>query len=195
MPPPRTPLVGWGVPRSGPQTPIEYWQNRQHHPRPFNQIFVPRDIWNGISSLERHEQYQVYHKWKKVWGRDSPNIKYIPSPHHSQIFIFEAGDTPAWDNTLVSFGVGRLRKNIPERHGTAVLVSEWDLNRHNKYQVSDSYEPNPIVVEGKKIQISFWKTVAMCGSRYYFLTNNCQKFARLFMQLCGAQHKRHFFHP
>jgi hypothetical protein len=175
----------FGSNRRGAQTPIELWQNSRNYENPVNQIktemWVHYDLYQ---TLQPDTQYLVYHKWKKALPLGHYHYLW---PHHSHIFV-----TDPFDGPITNFGVGTGGTFFQKK---GIITASGDHDAKNPFILSESYRPNPVQITGKLILVNFEQTLKMCGSTYNVLFNNCQKFARIFMQKCGALHYRHPLHP
>lgn len=183
--------------RKGAQTPIEHTQNRRHYSDPSQQVKVSPYIRDVLLGLPDRQPYLAYHKWKKNIAGDSG---WRWTVHHSQIFITDVDDRPIInfgmltnvDRELVTDGNRRVYKYSRPYP----WIREDDGNyKNNPYRISESYSPNPVPTSGLLIRLNLALTLQKCGTSYSLLFNNCQSFARLFMQHHHSKHFRHPFHP
>lgn len=176
-------------PSAGPQTWLEQRQQRQVLPENC-QIRVSPDVEFDMLHIAPGERYRVYHLWCKAIPTSDHYVRFWP--HHSQIFIVDVNT----NLEVTNFGVAPV-----EGHATLV----WDKvasqrlktgeKTVNAYILSQSYTPNPVKVYGRTIHKAFKAARGLTGDKYHLLLNNCQKFARIFMQECGSMHRRHPTHP
>lgn len=124
-------------------------------------------------------QYEIVHAYKSLGTFGG---------HHSQLFVKMAGAAVY----LFNFGLYCDPGGQVEFICYGVNSSPDSLG----YKVSSTYSPNPVKgVTGIRIFNSFVAVEQLCAVQYDCLENNCQKFARLFMEDLGATHKRSWFHP
>ncbi|MGS4945247.1 hypothetical protein ACVDG3_07190 [Meridianimarinicoccus sp. RP-17] len=135
------------------------------------------EVAGKLAALDDATNYTITHRWRKVGSVDVKG-----APHHSQVFLQNAGG-----DLMFSFGL------FADEDGKVVLIEHFEpLER---YHLSTSYKPNPVQKSGLEIKQAFAAAKQKCGPDYKLLHNNCQKFARIFMQTIGSKHHRHLFHP
>ena len=137
----------------------------------------PMHIWN---------QLYVTHMWKyNPGGMFGGLIK----SHHSMVMVSRQG---FGGNIIPVFHIDLVHTKNTNR----AWVRVFKASQHpiNGYSVSSSYSPNPIVKSGNEILAAYDHAVDMMAKQYDTLTNNCQKFARLFLTQLGAKHHRKLFH-
>jgi len=137
----------------------------------------PLHLWNRLN---------VTHMWKhNPGGMLGGRIK----SHHSLIMVsrpgFSGNPTPVFYIDLVL---------TPKTGRAWVRVFKASERGIDGYTASTSYSPNPVVKSGNELLAAYDHAVGSMAERYDTLTNNCQKFARIFMTRLGAKHNRHFFH-
>jgi hypothetical protein len=137
----------------------------------------PLHLWN---------QLHVTHMWKyNPGGMFGGLIK----SHHSLVKVSRQGFS---GNIVPVFYIDLVPSPSTGRAWIRVYkASEKELNG---YTQSSSYTPNPIVKNGNELLAAYDHAVNMMAKEYDTLTNNCQKFARIFMTQLGSKHKRNFFH-
>jgi len=96
--------------------------------------------------------------------------------HHSHIRITTAADRPICN-------IGLFRKD-----GKACIVGKTIESLG--YTESDSYDPNPLTVQLRDLIAAFDEAVLQCDGKYSITSNNCWKFARVFMTHLGATHNK-----
>lgn len=137
----------------------------------------PLHLWSDLS---------VTHMWKHNPGGMFGGL--IKS-HHSMICVSRRGFN---GNLLPVFYIDLV---LTRQTGRAwVRVKRASQGAPNGYTTSQSYTPNPVVKSGNEILAAYDHAVDMMAEQYDTLTNNCQKFARIFMTQLGARHNRRFVH-
>ena len=136
--------------------------------------------------LHAWNQLHITHMWKyNPGGMFGGLIK----SHHSLVKVSRQGFS---GNLVPVFYIDLVHTSSSMTAWIRVYkASEKELNG---YTQSSSYSPNPIVKTGTELLTAYDHAVAMMAKDYDTLTNNCQKFARIFMTQLGSKHRRNFFH-
>lgn len=138
----------------------------------------PMQAWNRL---------YVTHMWKHNEGGALGGLL---KSHHSKLVVsrenFRGNTLPVFYIDLVHFKTNKEKAMIRVYKAADHTIAG--------YTQSTSYSPNPIIKSGNEIVTAFNYTVGMMASRYDVLTNNCQKFGRIFMTQLGAKHQRQLFH-
>jgi len=131
-------------------------------------------------------QLYVTHMWT---GGGGLLAKLGLEGHHSLVTVSRQGYSGAivpvfYIDLIISANQNRAKIRV-------VKAADRSLSG---YRVSTSYSPNPVVKSGTEVLAAFDYAIDKTAERYNVLTNNCQKFARIFMTQLGAKHKRKLFH-
>ncbi|MEC5386834.1 hypothetical protein VVD49_13950 [Uliginosibacterium sp. H3] len=136
---------------------------------------IDSEIVAEISKLlKAGASVKIRHKYRHFTARPG-----LTDVHHSQIFVENTGG-----DVLFNFGLWT--------DDTSKIMFEQDI-QVKYYKDSTTYAPNPVTVTPQKFLEAFLATRRKCGPDYKLLHNNCQKFARLFMEELGAKHTRRKF--
>lgn len=133
----------------------------------------------GRGEIERYifrdGLYRVMHMWIPTIGFG------LHLGHHSHIQIIPLNAVT--NNAVLTIGMFSGR-------ATDLVRISTHHDMQGRYRISDSYTPNPIRVWGDEICTAFRIAEWNCNTYYHLLRNNCQKFARTFMNhLPGVQHR------
>jgi len=135
--------------------------------------------------MQSWSQLYVTHMWKYIPGG---GLGGLIKNHHSLIMVSRPGYSgkiiPIFYIDLVQ---GTTKKSV-------VRVVNAAKKEVHGYTASSTYSPNPIVKSGIEVLAAYDYAVDKMAERYNILTNNCQKFGRIFMTQLGAVHTRNHFH-
>jgi hypothetical protein len=128
---------------------------------------ITKILWAGLD-------VRVSHRFRHFTANPR-----LTSVHHSQLFVETMGG-----DVLFNFGLWT------DDSGKILFGQDY---KPEYYKVSTTYTPNPVPITAQRLLEAFVATRRKCGPDYKLLHNNCQKFARLFMEELGASHSRRLF--